>query len=150
MRAAKKQSDKEEGEQTQKNKETSVPAEQDELEIGDRVLIKHHQTGHWNKEVEVVKQRDDKLSYVIKDDVGQILVHGRQLLKPKPPPLPRSDRILPSHVRQQHATREEEDEQENFSTPFQTPQPSRCAPKNFKTPEKDQNASTTPSSSAKI
>ena len=39
---------------------------QDELEKGDCVLIKHQTTGRWNKEAEVVEQREDKLLYVIK------------------------------------------------------------------------------------
>ena len=41
-------------------------ANQDNLETGDRVLIKHQTTGHWNKEAEIIEQREDKLSYVIR------------------------------------------------------------------------------------
>ena len=131
MGAARKTTEEEGNKTMQDNKEASAPKEQDQLEIGDRVLIKHHQTGHWNKEEEVVEQWDDKLSYVIKDDAGQILVCGRLLLKPKPPPLPRSDRVLRSHVRQQQTTGEEEEEVENLSTLFQKPQPSRRAKTSF-------------------
>ena len=79
-----------EDEQPKKAQEKDPTSNQDKLEVGDGVLVKHQQTGRWNKETEVVEQRDDKLSYVIKDDTGQILIRRRRLVKPKPPPLPRS------------------------------------------------------------
>ena len=66
-----------EGQDNQSKGETDVQSKQranrqkeaqDDLDIGDRVLIKHHKTGRWNKEAEVVEQRQDKFSYVIRDD----------------------------------------------------------------------------------
>ena len=56
--------------------EKQTKTTQDELEVGGKVLIKHQQAGRWDREAEVVKQREDKLSYVIKDNTGQILIHG--------------------------------------------------------------------------
>lgn len=72
----------------------------DDLEKGDRVLVKHQTTGRWNKEAEIIKQIEDKLSYVIRDDTGQILARGRRLLKAKPAPSAKLDRVLRSMVRQ--------------------------------------------------
>ena len=67
----------------------------DELDVGNKVLIKHHRTCHWNTEAEVLEQRENRLSYIIKDDTGQILIRGRCLLKPKPIPA-KADRVLRS------------------------------------------------------
>ena len=74
MGAEQRKNRPEEDEPQQKDQQKDPTTKQDNLEVGDRVLIKHQQTGRWNKEAKVVKQRDDKLSYVIKDDTGQILV----------------------------------------------------------------------------
>ena len=100
MGAEQIESTPEEEEPQQKAQEKDPKTKQDNLEVGDKVITKHQRTGCWNKEVEVVGQRDDKLSYVIRDDTGQILIHGQHLLKPKLPPLARSDRVLCSHTRQ--------------------------------------------------
>ena len=127
MEAGQKKVTPEEEKPQQETQEKQSKTIQDELEVGDRVLIKHQQTGRWNKEAEVVEQRNDKLSYVIRDNTGQILVRGLRLLKPKPPSLARSDLMLRSHTRQQTG-QEADSRQETFSTPLHHPKQATCTP----------------------
>ena len=82
------QPDQDKGEEHRDEEKTTKrqEANQDPLETGDRVFVKHQIRGRWNKEAEIIEQREDKLSCVIKDDTEQILVRGRRLLKSKPAP----------------------------------------------------------------
>ena len=57
--------------QSKKGTDKKKEVQQDNLDIGDKVLIKHHKTGRWNKEAEVIEQRQDKLSYAIKSNPGK-------------------------------------------------------------------------------
>ena len=68
IRAEQRKSTPVEEEPQQKAQEKDPKTRQDNLDVGDKVLIKHQQTGCWNKEAEVVEQRNDKLSYVIRDN----------------------------------------------------------------------------------
>ena len=56
----------------------------DTLSDGEKVLVKHHKTGHWDAETKIIQKREDGLSYVIEDEHGQTFIWGRRLLKPKP------------------------------------------------------------------
>ena len=68
----------------------------DTLMEGEKVLVKHHKTGRWDTEATIVKQREDKLSYVIKDNNRHTFIRERRLLKPTPRRTT-SDRVLRSH-----------------------------------------------------
>ena len=63
----------------------------DILANGERVLVKHHKTGRWDKEATVIQKREDGLSYIIKDEHGQTFIRGRRLLKPNPNTLHRTE-----------------------------------------------------------
>ena len=68
----------------------------DELTVREKVLVKHHRSGRWDTEATVTKQREDKLSYVIRDNNGQTFIRGRRLTKPVHN-YHTSDRVLRSH-----------------------------------------------------
>ena len=77
----------------------------DELTIGKRVLVKHHKSGRWDTEATVTQQREDKLSYVIKDNNGRTFIRGQRLLKPVPNHH-FSDRVLRSHKKPKEKEKE--------------------------------------------
>ena len=52
------------------------------LTIGQEAWLKHHITGKWDQQVQVLERRQNGQSYVVKTKEGKLYTRGRRLLKP--------------------------------------------------------------------